>query len=91
MLKKDGFIWSSKIEKTFKDLKVVITQPHVLSLSNFSKPFTMKCDAFSCGIDAVLMQEGKLIAFLSKALKGKELSLSTCEKGFLAIVMVVQK
>lgn len=91
MLNKDGFIWSREADKAFEDLKVTITQPLVLSLPNFSKPFTMECDASSYGIDVVLIQEEKPITFLSEALKGKELSLSTYEKQLHAIVMAMQK
>lgn len=37
------------------------------------------------------MQEGKPIAFLSKALKGQALFLSTYEKELLSLVTAVQK
>lgn len=37
------------------------------------------------------MQNGQPIAYLSKALKGKELLLSTCEKELLALVTAVQR
>lgn len=68
---------------------MAITQPSILSLPNFSKPFIVGCNTSSCGICAVLMQEGKAIAFLSNALKGKELSLSTYEKESFVIVMAM--
>lgn len=48
-------------------------QPSILSLLDFSKGFTIECDASRIKIEAVLMKEGKPIAFLSKALKEKEL------------------
>lgn len=40
---------------------------------------------------AVLMQQGQPIAFLSKALKGRALALSTYEKELLALVTTVYK
>jgi hypothetical protein len=43
------------------------------------------------GIGAVLMQNGRPIAFLSQALKGRALHMSTYEKELLALVSVVQK
>lgn len=66
-------------------------QPSVLSLPEFCKTFTIECDASRIKIEALLMQEGKPIAFLSKALKGKQLHFSTYEKELLAIVMFEQK
>jgi hypothetical protein len=43
------------------------------------------------GIGAVLMQNRRPIAFLSKALKGKALHMSTYEKELFALVTAVQK
>lgn len=46
---------------------------------------------FMVGLGAVLIQEGKPIAFYSKHLKGKALHLSTYERELLALVSVVAK
>ena len=52
---------------------------------------TIECDAFEVGIGVVLMQENHPIAYLSHALKGKNLHLSTYEKELLALVISVKK
>jgi len=39
----------------------------------------------------VLSQEGRPLAFMSKALEGKHLGLSIYEKEYLAILMAVDK
>lgn len=51
----------------------------------------IETDACYTGIGAVFMQEGKPLAFLSKALSPRQLELSTYEKELLAISMAVQK
>ena len=56
LLKKDSFQWSDKALVAFNQLKEVVTHPPVLALPDFSKPFTIECDALSCGLGAMLMQ-----------------------------------
>jgi len=51
----------------------------------------IECDARGTGLGAILMQDGQPIAFLSKALKGKALHLSTYEKELLSLVIAMQK
>ncbi|KAL0446469.1 UNVERIFIED_CONTAM: Retrovirus-related Pol polyprotein from transposon [Sesamum latifolium] len=91
LLKKDAFIWNSEVDAAFEQLKGVMTRAPVLALPNFSQPFVVETDACGKGIGAVLMQEGRPIAYLSKALAPKNLGLSTYEKKFLALLLAVTK
>lgn len=45
-----------------------MSSPKVLSLFDFSKPFTIKIDASGIGIGVVIQQDGRPIPFMSKAL-----------------------
>ena len=65
LLKKKAFVWSLQAEEAFQALKVAVCQPPVLALPNFSKPFTIECDAFGIGLGAMLMQDHMPIAFHS--------------------------
>lgn len=68
----------------------MVTTP-VLTLPDYTKPFIIETDASGTGVGAVLMQQGRLIAYYSKALIPKQQSLSTYEKELLAIVLASHK
>jgi hypothetical protein len=91
MLKKNSFTWTEQAQEAFQTLKVAVTQASVLAPPNIAQPFLIECDASGVGIGAVLMQGGRPIAFLSKALKGKALHMSTYENELFAIVTAIQK
>ena len=90
-LLKNSFVWSDLVAQAFQQLKLAIFNPQVLALLDFSKTFTVECDASLFGLDAILMQDPKPIAFYSQVLKGSSLALSTYEKEFLAVVVAIQK
>jgi hypothetical protein len=91
MLKKNSFGLSEAAREAFQTLKVAVTQAPVLALPDFSRSFVIECDASGICIGAMLMQNKRPIAFLSKALKGKALHMSTYENELFALVTAVQK
>lgn len=91
MLRKNAFQWTEGAKDAFQQLKAAVTHAQVLALPNFCQPFVIECDASGLGIGAVLMQAHRPIAFLSKALKGRALHMSTYEKELFALVTAIQK
>lgn len=91
MLKKNSFQWTEEARDTFYQLKKIMSLHSVLALLDFSKPFVIESDASGKGVGAMLMQEGRPIASMSQAFKGKTITLSKYQKEFLALVLVVQR
>ena len=58
-------------------------------MPNFSKTFCLETDACKNGVGTILLQDGHPLAFLSKPLGVKTQGLSTYEKEYLAILIVV--
>ena len=80
LLNKDAFSWTPKATKAFEHLKEAMCLTSVLATPNFTKTFIVECDASRNGIGAVLMQEGRPIAFESRPIKGKYLKKAIYEK-----------
>jgi hypothetical protein len=90
-LKKNAFTWSEYQQQVFQALKEAMTTPPVLGLPNFELPFVLETDACATGLGAVLMQNGKPLAYFSKSLAPKTASLSVYEKEALAILEALKK
>jgi hypothetical protein len=71
LLKKGQFGWGPEAVATFDQLKVAMATTPVLGLPNFSDVFVLETDASDKGIGAVLAQNGKPLAYMSKAIGPK--------------------
>ena len=66
--KNEKFVWGDAQENAFQLLKHKLIHAPLLALPCFDKMFEIECDASSMAIVAVLMQEGKPIAYFSEKL-----------------------
>jgi hypothetical protein len=90
LLKKNSFTWTPTAAQAFQTLKTAMCTTPVLSLPDFTKTFVLECDASRKDIGAVLMQEGRPLAFTSKQLSKKNLGKPIYEKEMLAILHAVE-
>ena len=87
LLKKDAdFIWNASYEIAFEWIKEAVISDTTLRYFDPSLPMTIQVDASQVGLGAALLQNGKPIAFASKALTETECQYSNIEREMLAIV-----
>ncbi|XP_070024610.1 uncharacterized protein, partial [Nicotiana sylvestris] len=80
------FVWSDECEDSFQKLKSLLTTAPVLVLPSAAGSYTVYCDASRVGIDCVLMQEGRVIAYASRQLKPHEKNYPVHDLELAAIV-----
>jgi hypothetical protein len=80
------FVWSEACEKAFHTLRQHLTSAPVLAQPDNAKPFEVFCDASGTGLGCVLMQEGRVIAYASRALRPHELNYPTHDLELAAVV-----
>lgn len=93
LLKKDAissFKWTPEADATFVALQNALVMTLVLTMPDFNKPFFVECDASCSDIGAVLMQEGKPLAYFHKALSDHARTISVYEKELMALVFAIQ-
>jgi len=68
LLKKSQFGWHEEVETAFLAFKQAMTTTPMLAMPNFKDVFTVETDASRDDIGAILTQQGKPVAFMSRAL-----------------------
>ena len=83
--------WGPDEQKAFKEKKTVISQETLLAFPDFTKPFHIYTDALDPQMGAVIMQEGKPVAYFSMKLNKAQHNYTVMEKELLSIVTVLNK
>jgi hypothetical protein len=69
----------------------IVTSAPLLQSPDYNKPFTIATDASNVALGAVLSQEGKPVAFLSKTFSDRECNWDIYEKELFAVIYTIRK
>ncbi|KAL0810732.1 hypothetical protein ABMA28_010054 [Loxostege sticticalis] len=87
--------WNKECERTFIEIKSLLTSTQVLIHYDPNKPLILTCDASARGIGGVLSQPGRQgerpVAYVSRTLTEAERNYSQIHREALAIIFCVKK
>ncbi|MCO5559831.1 hypothetical protein L7F22_013435 [Adiantum nelumboides] len=84
------FRFGERQQQAFKLLKEKLTTEPLLILPDSRKSFQVQCDACGSSIGAVLMQDGHVIAYESRVLRGPEKHMQIYKKELLAVIHALE-
>jgi hypothetical protein len=85
LAKKVEFKWTPACQESFEMLKKKLIISLVFIPRDVHKPFSVYCDASYTGLGCVLMQEGRVVAYLSRQLKIHEKNYPTHDLELAAV------
>ena len=80
------FNWNDKCDQAFLTLRKLLTSAPVLAQPDITRPFDVYCDASGTGLGCVLMQDRRVIAYASRALRRHEENYATHDLELAAVV-----
>ena len=87
LLRKDvKFKWNAKCDEAFHTLRAHLTTAPVLAQPDNNKHYDVYCDASGTGLGCVLMQDNRVIAYASRALRPHELNYPTHDLELAAVI-----
>ena len=84
------YVWTDECDAAFTGLKDALCNAPVLALLGFKRSFEMICDASGVGLGAVLVQDGRPLAFWGKRLTEAEQNCGIGEQEMLAVVNALE-
>ena len=91
MNKKTKWKWGPEQQKAFEEIKAVISKETLLAFPDFNKTFHVYTDASDYQLGAVIMQEGKPLAFYSRKMTDTQKKYTTGEQELLSIVETLKE
>jgi len=86
-----AFKWTPECQHSFHELKTLISKEVLLSFPDYTQKFVLMPDASDRQLGAVLMQNGKPLAFFSKKLNKYQQKYTVGEKEMLGVVEALKE
>jgi hypothetical protein len=86
--KNKKFVWTEKCAEAFQRLKKLLTTTSILKVPDIDTDFLVCIDTSKEGLGRVLMQDERVIAYISRKLRRHEENYATHDLELLAIVYV---
>lgn len=87
--------WTDEAVESFSKIKSLLVSAPILASPDFSKIFSIQCDASGYGVGGVLTQgvgeEECVVAYASRTLNKAERNYSATERELLAVIFCIQK
>lgn len=83
--------WTDEHQRSFDKVKDMVTNAPILQYYDPTKELVVQCDASQAGLGAALLQEGRPVAYASRALTDVEQRYAQIEKEMLAMVFSLEK
>ena len=88
--KNKKFVWTEKCAEAFRRLKELLTTAPILKVPDMDADFSVCTDASQEGLGGVLMQDERVIAYISRKLRRHEENYTTHDLELLAIVYALK-
>ena len=85
-----AFLWDIQCEESFIELKKRLMMALILILPNLEESFVVYCDASKLGLGGVLIQNDKVVAYVSRQLRIHERNYPTHYLEIVAVVFVLK-
>jgi hypothetical protein len=84
--KKKKFVWTEKCAEAFQRFKELLMTAPILKVPDVDEEFLVCTDASNEGLGGILMQDGRVITYISRKLRKHEENYATHDLELLAIV-----
>ena len=84
------FVWTDRCEEYFQMLKDRLTSAPMLTIPSGNNGYTVYCDASKVGLGCVLMQNRKVVAYVSRQLKKHKQNYPTHDLKMAAVVLALK-
>jgi RNase H-like domain found in reverse transcriptase len=89
--KKKQWNWTEECQRSFEEMKRIMSKETLLAFPDFEETFHIYTDASDYQLGAVIMQKGKSLAFYSRKLNAAQKRYTTGEQELLSIVETLKE